>query len=323
MWACERFNLYLYGLQTFDLVTDHEALKVIYSRGSKPSVRIERWVLRLQPYSYKVCCVASRDNIADALSRLTTLPASEKCRYDDEHVRMVALQAVPVAIKIQEIEGASAEDEELQAVRNSLASGNWEKGPRSFMMVRNELTFIGQVILRGTRIVIPKVLRSRVLELAHEGHRGIVKMKERLRSKVWWPGVDSDAERKCRECYGCQLVTKQTITPPVKITRMPEMPWQDLALDLLGPMPTGEHLLVLVDYFSRWVEVDIIKSTTSETIIKCLDKQFSRYGVPSTLRTDNGPNLVSAEMEEYLNEMGIEHRLTTPLWPRENGEVER
>ena len=104
------------------------------------------------------------------------LPASEKC-YDDEHVRMVALQAVPIAIKIQEIESASAEDEELQAVRNCLASGNWEKGPRSFVMVRNELTFIGQVILRGTRIVIPKVLRSRVLELAHEGHQGIVIME--------------------------------------------------------------------------------------------------------------------------------------------------
>ena len=97
---CGRFNLYLYGLQTFDLVTDHEALKVIYSRGSKPSARIERWVLRLQPYNYKVCCVASRDNIADALSRLTTIPPSEKCCYDDEHVRMVALQAVPVALKI-------------------------------------------------------------------------------------------------------------------------------------------------------------------------------------------------------------------------------
>ena len=70
-------------------------------------------------------------------------------------------------------------------------------------------------------------------------------------------------------------------------------------------------MLVLVDYFSRWVEVDVIKSTTSEVIIKRLDKQFSRYGVPSALRTDNGTNLVSAEMEEYLNEMGIKHRLTT------------
>ena len=75
VWAYERFNLYLYCLQTFDLMTDHEALKVIYSRGSKPSARIERWVLRLQPYSYKVCCVASRDNIADALSRPDNVPS--------------------------------------------------------------------------------------------------------------------------------------------------------------------------------------------------------------------------------------------------------
>ena len=71
------------------------------------------------------------------------------------------------------------------------------------------------------------------------------------------------------------------------------------------------------------MEVDVIYSTTSEVIIKCLDKQFSRYGVPRTLRTDNGANLVSAEMDGYLNEMGIRRRLTTPLWPRANREVER
>lgn len=62
---------------------------------------------------------------------------------------MVALKADPVAIKIQAIESASAEDEELQEVHNCLASGNWEKGQRSFLMVHNKLTFIGQVILHG------------------------------------------------------------------------------------------------------------------------------------------------------------------------------
>ena len=129
--------------------------------------------------------------------------------------------AVPTALKIQEIESASAEDEDLQAVRSCLISGNWETAPKPYVWVRNELTYIGQVILRGTRIVIPNILRKRVLELAHEGHQGVVKMKERLRSKVWWPGVDKDAERKCRECYGCQLVTKETVPSPVKTTRMP------------------------------------------------------------------------------------------------------
>ena len=135
--------------------------------------------------------------------------------------------------------------------------------------------------------------------------------------------MDRDAERECRECHSCQVVTKHYSLPSVKSTRLPDKPWQDLALDLLGPMPTGEHLVVLTDYFSRWVEVDIVRSTLSKDIIKRLDAQFARHGIPRSLRTDNGPNLVSNEMESYLKEMGITHKLTTPLWPRANGEVER
>ena len=100
-------------------------------------------MLRLQPYNYKVCCVKSQDNIADALSGLTKIPASEKYRYDDEHVRMVALSVVPIALKIQEIESASAEDQDLQAVRSCLISRNWEKAPKPYVWVRNELIYIG------------------------------------------------------------------------------------------------------------------------------------------------------------------------------------
>ena len=54
-----------------------------------------------------------------------------------------------------------------------------------------------------------------------------------------------------------------------------------------------------------------------------LDAQFARHGLPKGLRTDNGSNLVPKEVEEYLEEMGVELRYTTPLWPRANGEVER
>ena len=85
VWSCERFNLYLYGLPEFDLVTDHQALKTIYGPTSKPSVRIERWVLRLQPCNYRVRYVTSRENIADALSRLTKIPASKGYVQDEEY----------------------------------------------------------------------------------------------------------------------------------------------------------------------------------------------------------------------------------------------
>ena len=88
-------------------------LKVIYSRKSKPSARIERWVLRLQPYNYQVCFVSSRKNIADALSRLTKIIASNQSQDDDEYVCMVALHVAPAALKIKGIERISPEDPEL------------------------------------------------------------------------------------------------------------------------------------------------------------------------------------------------------------------
>ena len=89
------------------------------------------------------------------------------------------------AIPIKEIERKSAEDSELTEVRHCIRTNDWDKGPSSYKAVRNELTLLGKLVLRGTRIVMPKQLRKSTLELAQEGHMGIVKTKIRLRSKVW------------------------------------------------------------------------------------------------------------------------------------------
>ena len=183
--------------------------------------------------------------------------------------------------------------------------------------------------MQGMMIVVQLSLRERVLELAHEGYQGILKTKDRLRSKVWWPNMNSVVERHCKRCLGCQAVTPATTITPVKrktittTTIMPSKQWRELATDLMGPLPTGESLLVTVEYYSRWIEVDVVRNTSSSTIIKCLEKHFTRHGIPETLRTDNGSSLVSHEIEEFLDELGIKHKKTIPLWPRANGEVKR
>lgn len=66
---------------------------------------------------------------------------------------------------------------------------------------------------------------------------------------------------------------------------LPKQPWEELAVDLMGALPSGEHLLVLVDYHSRWMEVDVIQTTSGKTTVRCLDAQFARYGLPRGLRT--------------------------------------
>ena len=84
---------------------------------------------------------------------------------------------VPEALRIEEIEEASTQDEDLRVVCARFQSGDWSKVPKDFAVVRKEETYLGQVMLRGIRIVIPEKRWKRVLDLAHKGYQGIVKIK--------------------------------------------------------------------------------------------------------------------------------------------------
>ena len=125
VWACERFHVYLYGVD-FELWTDHKPLEFIYSARSRLSARIERWVLRLQPYSFSVKYLPGHMNIADTLSRLTKIEQAQTRNVAEKYIRFVANTAAPQAMTTEEIEEESAGDEELEYVRQSIETGNWE-----------------------------------------------------------------------------------------------------------------------------------------------------------------------------------------------------
>ena len=103
---------------------------------------------------------------------------------------------------------------------------------------------------------------------------------------------------------------------------LPIAPWQDCSADLLGPLPSGESMVV-VGYYCKFLKVAIFESTTYAKIIAAITPMFARFGVLLSLRTDNGPQFLSEEFESFLQAHGVEHRRTTPLWPQANGEVER
>ena len=88
VWACEKFHPYilLYG-PCFELLTDHKPLEAIYVPKSKPCARIERWVLRLQPYEFKVIHLPVKNNIADPLSRLLNLDIAQQSEFSQIWLR--------------------------------------------------------------------------------------------------------------------------------------------------------------------------------------------------------------------------------------------
>lgn len=89
VWGCERFHMYLYGME-FTLLTDHKPLETIYSTSSRNSARIERWVLRHQPYKFRVQYEPGKQNIADSLSRLVDKGGLSGHDDAEEFIRFVA-----------------------------------------------------------------------------------------------------------------------------------------------------------------------------------------------------------------------------------------
>ncbi|XP_039444976.1 uncharacterized protein K02A2.6-like [Culex pipiens pallens] len=321
VWAAERLQIYLRGL-TFLLLTDHEPLKVIFGPNHVSCPRIDRWAMRLQSFRFTVIHIPGKVNIADPLSRL---PAYTKCKtYDqfgEEAVLAITQKAVPTALTTEEIASNTVADVVLSRVKEALKTGRWNDEVKKFAPFKEELYCCKEILLRGERLVIPQSLQKRTLALAHIGHPGIERSKQRLRSKVWWPEIDKDVEQAVRKCLDCQIVGRMAPPEPMAVRQLPSSPWEFLSM--LGPLPTGESLLVIIDCYSRFRIIEVLKQTTSADIIGKLRPLFMRMGIPSVLMNDNARNFTSNEMEDFCNSLGIRQRRTTPYWPQANGETER
>lgn len=322
VWGVEKFRHYLLGTK-FTLLTDCKALKFLFSPRSRPCARIERWVLRLQVYTYDIDHISGSANLADVLSRMSISDDPQFDNDTENYIRFVSNQAVPEALTFMDIVNATNDDASIQQVLEALRNNQRESMPTEFRPFMDELCTVDGVLLRGNRLVVPEALWSKVIQIAHEAHPGIESMKRRLRLKVWWPAMDKQVTAAVKRCKSCILVSNLGPPEPLQRTRMPEKAWTDVAIDFMGPLPSGHSLLVLVDYFSRFTEVVVMKQITAKRTVEVLHEVFCRFGVPESVRADNGPQFISDEMKRFCSEYGIELRRTTPYWPQANGEVER
>lgn len=85
----------------------------------------------------------------------------------------------------------------------------------------------------------------------------------------------------------------------------------------------GTNYLLIVDYFSRYIEIQKLHNTTSANIITVMKAIVARHGIPSALISDNGTQYASKEMKEYTERYGFNHITSSPYFSQSNGLAEK
>ena len=327
IFGVKKFHQFVYG-RAFEIKTDHKPLLGLLGNG-KPlpevvSPRVIRWRLTLQAYQCHLtyspgACQAN----SDALSRL---PLPENVTPVVPGDTVLLLETVEKLITVSEIRRATARDPVLAAVQRRVIEG-WPADSdrispelQPYFHRRNELSTEDGVLLWGGRVVIPGVLRKELLTLLHQGHPGMVGMKSKARSQVWWPGIDNQIETTVNECLPCQENRPRLAKVPENPWRYPDAPWERVHMDHLEF--EGRLILVVVDAHSKWIDAHVTSSTGSQATIECLRKSFSDHGVPKVLVSDNGRGFCSEEMSLFCSANGVK-QVFSPAWhPSSNGQAE-
>lgn len=195
---------------------------------------------------------------------------------------------------------------------------------QKYHVVEADLTVQNGILVKTGCAIVPQALRIRALEVAHEGHPSVAKMKSIMRQRVWWPGMSGDIAKWVESCKTCCVNGRPERPTPMKRVFAPKTAWESIALDFNGPYIKfgGILILVLVDYNSRFITARPVKSTRFECVIKVLNTIFDKEGYPKTIRTDNGPPFNSADFAEYCKHRDITLSFSTPFFPQQNGLAE-
>lgn len=322
----KEFYPYLYGFQ-FKLITDHNPLTSLKALKD-PGGRLARWMMYLQQFDFQVEYRAGKNHgNADTMSRI---PSSDLA---------MSVLIAELGGNVTEVQAAQSADPELVPIITALSNSN--PPPRNIAPGLKRC-FLNNGLLRRTsqgsststshtQVILPSCLRQSALQQLHDfsGHLGVHKTMDKVKQRFYWPGYESDVTKWVAECCCCQ---QRKAPQPAQAAPLGTItanhPFEKLSWDIMGPLPVtsqgNKYVLVITDLFTKWIEAFSLKSTDSETLARILiDEVICRYGVPSTLHSDQGANLTSNLISSLCDTLGITQTRTTAYHPQGNAQVER
>lgn len=305
VWSTKYFRCYLLG-RPFKVITDHAALKWMLSLKD-PSSRLMRWSLRLAEFEFSVEHKPGKKHTnADGLSRA---------------VHAVKQEVLPV-VDLEVLRARQREDPVVQGLKQA----------KNFRMSPEKVLY--RLCSGEKKIVVPSSLVQEMIRLNHDlpttGHAGVAKTLDRVKQQFWWKGMEKDVMEYVRTCRSCSQRTNygKAKAPLGDLFNEPLEPFEVLAADIVGPLPTSEsrnvYILSVMDHFSRYCEFIPLPDQTAESVARALvQRVITKFGVPKSLVTDQGANFTSDLIKSLCKFLHVRKIQTTGFHPQSNGRLER
>ena len=191
-----------------------------------------------------------------------------------------------------------------------------------YWSLRNELSSYDGLVLYEDKIVIPKILQSDILSKLHDTHQGRVRCKALARRGVYWRNINADKDNMVDKCEECLNTRKLPCKVELKSHEVPSRPFEKVGADIVTVF--GKKYQVVVDYFSKWIEVrELSRNPTSDQLISHFKSIFSRFGIPDIAFSDREPIYALASMRKFCEQYDIKKDFSSARYSQSNGQVER
>ena len=304
--AIKHFRHFIEG-RNFIIFTDHKPLTFAFrQKPEKASPRQLRHLDFISQFTSDIRHIAGKDNVvADALSRIEEIHLNGP-------------------VEVTDLAQAQLSEPELESLRSN------PKSTIKLMQVPNSsATLYCDCSTENIRPYVSTKLRRTIFDQLHNlSHPGIRSSLKLVTDRYFWPSMNVDCRKWAKSCIKCQ----KSKTNRHIFNEIGEFPgtckrFETIHIDIVGPLPICDgfrYLLTCIDRFTRWPEAIPLVDITAESVASALFAGWiARFGVPSSIITDQGRQFESSLFNELSKLLGFKRNRTSPYNPAANGMVER
>lgn len=160
-----------------------------------------------------------------------------------------------------------------------------------------------------------------MLRRLHYPHLGITKTELRAKNVMFWPQMNSQIVDVIAKCETCAVNASSNKKEPLLPHEVPKLPWQKVGIDIF--FHDNKKFLLVVDYFSKYVEMVMLQNMLSPYVVNCLKSVFSRHGVPKKVISGHDTSFTGQAFKDFSDSWEFTHVCTSPHYSQANGMVER